>query len=185
MNVRDAIHGRRTVHAYTRDPIPEGAVERAIEAAIQAPNHRLTFPWRFVVVGPEARARLADVAVELKTRPDAPMAPEQAQRVRAKILDPAELIVVSIVRHQDPAIAREDYASAACAIQNAMLTFHAEGVATKWSTGKVMSDARTYRALGIDPAAEEIVAFLWAGVAATVPAKCERPALEQLLRRVG
>ena len=42
----------------------------------------------------------------------------------------------------------------------------------------------TYAALGIDPEVEEIVGFVWAGIAAKVPPKPERPPLDELVRRM-
>ena len=67
MHVHEAIRARRTIHSYRAEPLPEGAVERALEAAVMAPNHRLTFPWRFVRVGGETRSLLAELAVRLQT----------------------------------------------------------------------------------------------------------------------
>lgn len=184
MNLRETLLERRTVHAYAPDPLPEGAVERALEAAVHAPNHRLTFPWRFVRVGRETREQLADLVVRLKTKPGETLPPEAIEKARAKVLNPAELIVVSIVKHDDPLIAREDYAAAACAIQNIHLSLWAEGVASKWSSGAPTRHEESYRLFGVDPEREEIVGFVWAGIAAKVPPKPERPAPTTLTRQL-
>ncbi len=182
MDLYDALHNRRTIHRYTRDPLPEGAVDRALAAAILAPNHRLTYPWRFTRVGRETRKPIAELACRLKAKPDAPCTDELAEKVRAKILNPAELIVVSIVRHDDPAIAREDYAAAACAIQNIHLALAGEGVGSKWSSGKVTCHPETYQHLGIDSEREEIIGFVWAGIAENTPKTPERPPLSEFVR---
>lgn len=184
MHIQEALLGRRTVHAYRPEPIRDGVIERALAAAILAPNHRLTFPWRFTRIGPGTRAAIADVAVALKKKPGVDLADDARAAIRASILAPAEAIAVSVVRSPDPAIAREDYASAACAIQNLCLSLFGDGVASKWTTGKVTSHPDTYRTLGIDPAREEIVGFVWAGVAASEPNRPARPALESLVRRL-
>lgn len=184
MDVRTAILERRTVHSYTREPVPEGAIERALEAAAHAPNHKLTFPWRFVRVGRETRQRLADLAVRLQIQKQGELPAGIEDKVRSKVLDPHELIVVSIVRHDDPAIAREDYASAACAIQNLHLSLWSEGVASKWSTGRPTRHPDGYAIVGIDPAKEEIVGFVWVGMSAKTPQKCERPPLTDIVRRL-
>lgn len=180
--VLNALLERRTIHAYRRDPVDSRAVERALEAAIHAPNHRMTIPWRFVRVGRTTRARLAEIAVRLRAKPGVPVAPPIADEIRSKLLDPPELIVVAVVRQPDPAIAREDYASAACAIQNLSLALFAQGIGSKWSTAKVASDAETYTVLGIDPAQQEIIGFVTAGLPAAVPATPPRPALDTLVR---
>jgi nitroreductase len=182
MELREALLTRRTVHAYRREPIPEAAVERALRAAVMAPNHRLTFPWRFVRVGPKTRQPLAELAVRLKPKPGQVLSDERLAEVRTKVLNPAELFVVSIVRNDDPVIAREDYASAACAIQNLMLSLCADGFGAKWSTGYLPMHADTYALLGIDAAREEIVGFVWAGVPERVPAAQRRPELGELVR---
>ncbi|HTM46498.1 MAG TPA: nitroreductase family protein, partial [Polyangiaceae bacterium] len=100
--------------------------------------------------------------------------PSTVQSSRDKMINPAVLIVVSQVKNSNPDVAREDYAAIACAIQNIMLSLHAEGVGSKWSTGAVIRDERTYTHLGIDHASEEIVAFLWVGVPAKSPIKVVR-----------
>jgi nitroreductase len=96
------------------------------------------------------------------------------QKLKAKMLNPAELLVVCQVRHAKADVAREDYAAVACAVQNAMLSFWSEGLGSKWSTGAVTTDERTYAALRVDPASEEIVGFLWAGQAALDVSKPRR-----------
>jgi hypothetical protein len=67
-----------------------------------------------------------------------------------------------------------------------MLSFWSEGLGSKWSTGAVTTDERTYRALGVDPASESIVGFLWAGHAAKIdlPKPRRRRALAEVLRSV-
>jgi nitroreductase len=185
MTLQELIADRRTVHDYRPEPLPDGAVERAVSAATAAPNHRMTEPWRFVRVGPEARAVLLGISADLKGGLSV-IGESAVQKLKAKMLNPAELLVVCQVRHDDPEVAREDYAAVACSVQNAMLSFWSEGLGSKWSTGAVTTDERTYRALGIDPAHEEIVGFLWAGQAVRLdlPKPRRRRALADILRSV-
>ena len=183
MDLHKALHQRRTIHIYKPEPIPDEAVQRALQAAIMAPNHRLTWPWRFTQVGGETRARLAELAVRLKTRAGTELSEAKIEKIRAKVQDPAELVVVSLIRQSDPSIAREDYASAACAIQNLQLSLCAEDIGSKWSSGELTNDAETYRILAIDALSEEIIAFVWAGIAEKIPNTPQRPPLQQLLRQ--
>jgi nitroreductase len=185
MNLQELIVDRRTIHDYVPGPLPEGAVERAVSAAMAAPNHRMTEPWRFVRVGPEGRNVLLDISADLKGGLAA-MGDSALQKLKAKMLNPAELLVVCQVRHENPDVAHEDYAAVACAVQNAMLSFWSEGLGSKWSTGAVTTDERTYRALGIDSTRESIVGFLWAGRAAKVdlPKPRRRRLLADVLRSV-
>ena len=177
---------RRTVQDYRQGALPEGSLVRALGVATSAPNHRMTEPWRFVQVGPEGRQTLFDIAADLKSGPDAPLAGPARDRLAAKMLRPAELLVICQAKAEDPEVAREDYAAVACAVYAAMLSLWSEGVGSKWSTGDVTTDERTYACLGVDPAQQDIVGFLWVGLdaRADAPKPKRRRTLDQILRIV-
>ena len=184
MEIHELIRERRTVHAYQPGrALPEGALERALEAAHWAPCHRFTYPWRFTLVGETTRARLAEIAVRVKGAKKT-LSEEGQAKVRAKVTDPSALIVLRQVLHEDAAVREEDYASLACAAKNLMLALHAEGIGTKWSTGGLTRDAETYALLGLDREVERVVGFLWAGYAAKEPAPPARPPWEDHVERV-
>lgn len=174
MSPLETLLTRRTVHEYSTAPIPEGALERAFEAALAAPNHRMTEPWRFTRVGPTTRQRLVEISLRQKLGPGTAPRPEVVNKTQRKMLDPAELVVVSRVRCDDPDVEREDYAAVACAIQNLTLALWAEGVASKWSTGQVTRESDSYTALGISEQDEEIVGFVWVGMPAKPTPKTKR-----------
>ena len=59
MDVETAIRTRRTHKAFGSEPLPREQIDELLELASWAPNHNLTVPWRFRVVGPETLRRLS------------------------------------------------------------------------------------------------------------------------------
>ena len=58
MELEEAIRGRRTHKVFESEPVPREVVEQLLELARWAPNHFVTEPWRFRVLGPETFERL-------------------------------------------------------------------------------------------------------------------------------
>lgn len=165
MEIYEAIRQRRTIKTFTPEPVPKGLLERVLETAVWAQNHRLTQPWRFRRIGPQTREALA-FAIEA---------------ARPKIMNPPELVAVSNIIANDEAVRREDYAATACALQNIALAAHSEGLGSIWSTGKHTRDPQAYPILRIDPAREEIIGFIAFGFPETVPPAPSRKPLREVL----
>src|SRR5687768_17501070 len=72
MDTYEAILTRRSVPKVTDQEPPRASIERLLEAAVRAPTHHLTQPWRFVVLAGDARKDLgaAWVAGQEKTGKD-------------------------------------------------------------------------------------------------------------------
>ncbi|MCB9692246.1 MAG: nitroreductase family protein [Alphaproteobacteria bacterium] len=174
--------GRRTIHDFTTEPVEEAAVARAFAAAQEAPCHKLTWPWRFTRVGQAGKAALIALNKRLKGAGRA-LTPAQEAKLEARMGNP-ELIVVSQVLAADPMRRKEDYAAVACAVQNLCLSLHVDGIGSKWGTGGVTRHPEAYALLGVDPALEEIVGFLWIGHAADVVPRPPRPPLDEVVRSV-
>jgi nitroreductase len=114
--------------------VPRATLEELFELARWAPNHNLTNPWRFRVVGPEALARLkgaagADAASKLDRAPT--------------------LIVTSVTRTGDPVQDEEDLCAAAIASYIVLLGAHARGLAGYWRTPAVLRTAEGRAAVGV------------------------------------
>lgn len=183
MDLNEALLGRRTVQRFREGAVPETVLQRALAAANRAPNHKLTWPWRFTLPGPRTRGALFEIGLRLKAGGNPPSADLEA-KVRSKLLVPDRLVVVSQVIAEDAFREREDYAACACAVQNLMLSLHGDGVGSKWSTGGLTTDPDTYRVLDIDSGAERIIAFVWVGMADGESVVPRRRDLDELVRRL-
>ena len=70
MDVIKPIYDRKSTKIFKKtEPISKEAVETIIEAAIQAPNHHITEPWKFFVMQGDNMQKFYDAAMEFqKTR---------------------------------------------------------------------------------------------------------------------
>lgn len=189
MELSDAILSRRSIKDFTPDPVPDTALDRALNAGLWAQNHRLTQPWRFVVLGPATHRALAEAGADaqlqtLRADTDAATRDKVWEGAVQKLLSKPRIVVVSTILSGDALQRREDYAATCCAIQNIQLAAWADGLGMQWSTNKQTQQAQTYVLLGIDPAAEEIVGFLYFGYPALVPPPSPRKPLAEVTRRL-
>jgi nitroreductase len=158
VEVDQAIRGRRTHKAYAREPVGRGTLDELFELARWAPNHNLTNPWRFRVLGPEALARLKDAA---------------GAESAGKLDRAPTLIAVSALQTGDPVQDEEDLCAAACAAYIVLLAAHDRGLAGYWRTPGVLRTAAGLEAVGIG-AGERFVGLLHLGRARQDPPPPER-----------
>jgi nitroreductase len=126
--VADAIRTRRTHKAFGPDPVPADVLRELFELARWAPNHHLTDPWRFRVLGPAARERLKAAA-------------EAAKPGSGGKLDRAPTLIVASARQTgDAAQDREDVLATAVASYIILLAGHARGLAGYWRTLAVLEE---------------------------------------------
>lgn len=170
MDVIEAIRARRSIKRFMPQPVSRQQVETLLDAATLAPNHRLTQPWRFYVLGPAARHAYGMALGERKARkqPD----PESGRALRDAVarehFELPCMIAVAIVQADDPEIAKEDFAAAMMAVQNISLAALDLGLGTHIKTGGVMDDAAARSAAGV-AANQRIVAIVNVGVPAESP----------------
>lgn len=182
MTVIEAIKARRSTPRLRPDPVPREIIDQMLDAAVWAPNHRLTEPWRFYVLGEQTRRRFAEIRrrVRAASMPD-PQAPE-AQRALDRLTQDtlATPVLIAVTAHQapDPVQREEDYASTFMAIQNLMLAGTELGVGTYMRTGAILDDAELRALLGVEDD-RRVVAMLYIGYPADAPQKRRTPAAER------
>ena len=150
MSVYEAIHSRRMNNEFTDDVPPRESMERMIDAAIWAPNHRLTNPWRFFVLekGGVKRDEVAQLAYDNIFERSGNH--DNANGSRQRVLDAPALIYVYSVAGDREDLTQENYAAACCAVQNLLLAAVAEGLAGDWSTGNTTRHPRLAETLGAE-----------------------------------
>jgi len=170
MHVADAISTRRSIKRFTSRPVTREEMETLLAAAVTAPNHRLTQPWRFYVLGPDARYAYGLVLGGRKAKkiedPDAARAMRDTVAAEHRAL-PA-MLVVAVVDNENPETREEDYAAVMMAIQNLCLAAVDLGLGTHVKTGAVMSDPEARAVAGVKDG-ERIVAVVNIGEPAEVP----------------
>lgn len=174
------LRGRRSIDLFAPMPVATSILLEAIEVARWAPNHRLTEPWRFYLLGPATREALIELAVELETV-------AKGERVgaarRERLAAVPGFFVLTTRRSEEPLLDREDYAACCCAAQNLLLYLWHRGIGTKWTTGGITRQARFYELLGIDAAKEQVVGFFWYGVPKVVPTQTRRALADIVVER--
>jgi nitroreductase len=165
LELEEAIRTRRTHKAYGAQPVDRALLDELLDLARWAPNHHLTNPWRFRVLGPQALAHLKQAA-----GPDA-----------AGKLDRAPtLVAVSVVQTGDPVADEEDVCAAACAAYIVLLAAHGRGLAGYWRTPAVLRTAEGRAALEIGDD-EHVIGLLHLGPARQEQRPPERAPAEDVI----
>lgn len=166
LSVRACIRTRRTVHNFLPEPPPDHVILEAINSARWAPNHKLTQPWRFYVVGPATAAAISELNARLVEEERGEYA---AQMKLQRWLSMPAWIVVTCRKSEDYQRFMEDYAATACAIENLLLDLWSQGIGSKWGTGRVTRHPDFFQLLGADQDLEMVVGMFWYGYPAETP----------------
>jgi nitroreductase len=147
MDLEEAIRTRRTHKVYGSEPVARETLDELFELARWAPNHNLTNPWRFRVVGPESLGRLKEAA---------------GQEAAAKLDRAPTLVVVSVTESGDPVQDEEDHSAASVAAYIVLLAAHARGLAGYWRTPAVLRTPEGRAAAGV-ASGERVIGLLHLG----------------------
>lgn len=159
METYDALMTRRSV-PKTIERIPDRAtIQKLLDAAVRAPNHHLTQPWRFVVLTGDALDELGDAWAEGAEREG-----KDPDRIRHQPRR-APVIIVVVEKphiHNRKVVEREEHYATGAALQNILLAAHDMGLGAMLRTGPaaVMPEVREHLEVGED---EHIAAFVYVG----------------------
>ncbi len=180
MTLTEVILSRRTIFKFKPDPVPNEILEKILAYGIWAPNHHLTEPWRFTVLGIETKLKLAQRYKEIqlsKVPPhvDAENREKIGEAGYRKFMSKPTVIAVSCLQEGDEQRRREDYAATCCAVQNIQLAAWDAGIGMQWSTGPITMEPSTYRLLDLDPERHYIIGFYYIGYPNEVPGPKRKP----------
>ena len=165
MDVEQAIRARRTHKQYGPTPVDEATLRELVDLARSAPNHKLTNPWRFRVLGPETRRRIEELAGE-----------KEAVKLRRA----PTLVLATAITSDDPVLASEDVLATGCAVYAILLAATARGLASYWRTPPCFGEAAVRELLGLD-AREQVVALVHLGPRVSEPPPKERAPVDAVL----
>ena len=183
MDTFDAITRRVSTRAFRDAAVPRETLARLLDAAVRAPNHKLTEPWRFAALSGASRDRYAEIRRTHRAAkfPDAAAldAAKAIEKTWRETRDTPAIVVVMCAVSDDAVRREEDYASAMMATQNLLTAATAEGLGTYVRTGGIMAEP-ALRELARCPADHRIVALVSLGYPATdEPPRRRTPAAEK------
>ena len=150
MSVYHAIYGRRMAWSFKETEVSRSAIERMLDAAVWAPNHRMTEPWRFVVSEKDSPTRRKTSDLAYAAALERSDNTRRAAAAREKVLAPPYIIYAYATPGPDEKTTKENYAAVCCAVQNIALAGAAEGLAVTWDTGGVTRHAELKSLLGAE-----------------------------------
>jgi nitroreductase len=174
-DIGELIISRRTINFFHQKSVPVSLLTKAIDAARWAPNHKITEPWHFYILGTKTRVKVIQLITEIKSTGKGE---KVHNSIKKRLEDVPGWFVLTSDLSRNSITRQENYAACCCAIQNVMLYLWNHGIGVKWTTGEVTRDKRFYKLLKIDKDMRKVVGLFWYGYPAFVPAQRRKPAKE-------
>ncbi len=154
-------------------------LQTMLEAASRAPDHGKLFPWRFIIIAGDARAKLGQVLVSALSPNEA--TPERVTLESQRFLRaPVVVAVVSRVREAIPIPEWEQVLSSGAVCQNLLLAAHAQGFVANWITEWCAYNPNVKDKLGLH-SGERIAGFVYIGTSTAALEERVRPDLANLV----
>lgn len=176
------IKNRRSVFpaSYIQKEIPKEIIEEILESANYAPTHKLTQPWRFVVIRNEAKANLAEELRRIyqETVPAEKFLQKKFDSFGTKALQ-AECIIAINVQFSGKIAEWEEIAATACAVQNMALTAEALNIGAYWSSLGLISSLGEFLGLAEN---EKCFGLFYMGYHEEEPRAAKRTAMAEKVK---
>ena len=173
----DFIKNRRSIFPvnYIEKPIEKSLIMEFLEWAEQAPTHKLTEPWRFVVFRGDGLKKLAAELQDqyVKATSKDTFLSKKHQSIEDKVRRSGAVIAVCM--HESGKVPQwEELAAVAAAVQNLSLAASAKGVGSYWSSPATLSALGAFLNLEEN---ESCVGLLYMGYHDEEPQKGNRSGL--------
>ena len=185
MDLKTAIHTRRSVRKYKSTPVPKELVLEILASANLAPSATNRQPWEFVVVHRSYLDRLEEILKEAFRERVAGVSEEAMRRAIKDLSLPEDgsgdrlkglgtfyrtlggapiAIGVCLPREKDPWVYKNNLSDSAAAIENLLLAAWDKGLGTCWLTGPLKARADHDRRLPGGPAGSGTRGHCYAGI---------------------
>lgn len=172
------IKGRRSIFpaSYTKQEIPNTVIEQILESANYAPTHKLTQPWRFVVIKNEAKTRLGlELGNIYKALiPSEKFLQKKLDSIPVKV-NQANCIIAINVQFSGKIPEWEEIAAVSCAVQNMSLIAETLNVGTYWSSPPLIEGLGEFLSLGAN---EKCLGLFYMGYHEDDPREANRTPIE-------
>ncbi|KGX89850.1 hypothetical protein N781_09025 [Pontibacillus halophilus JSM 076056 = DSM 19796] len=165
MNLLNAIQERRSVRSFNKETVPNETIERLLELALYAPNHKMTQPWRFVVLNREDQVEFFHFIQANKARKKGEEEPERKPLAEDA---PSHIIAIVMNVNENDKLHRDDFAATGSLVQNFSLLAWEEEIGVVWKTPGLIHEPEFHEFLGVNEG-EEVIGLLWIGYPEVVP----------------
>ncbi len=176
----EVLRGRRTVELFLQTPVPADLLNEAIDVATWAPNHHVTEPWHFYVLGQQSISACLDLCRDIVA---AKKGEKAAEFKRQKWSEKPGWLVLTCKRDDDEIRQLEDYAACSAAAQNMALYLWKAGIGCKWTSGDITRDERLADIVGFDAESEFVVGLFWFGYPKLTPSQA-RTSLDKVVSQL-
>lgn len=138
-DILSVIKARRSVYPkfFTDQPVDEDQIWKILEAANWAPTHRMTEPWRFIVMQDEKLEELGTFLADAYKNSTSEKAFNERKFKEKKQKAVKSGAVIAIIMKRDPEESLpewEELAATACAVENLWIAASNIGLGGYWSS---------------------------------------------------